>query len=256
MQRSDSEEAFLINTAVPVPRHKRWFVKEAFVEMFCTMLFVYVGCGTIISVPPPIDATGMTNPASLLAIALTHGFGIVALVYASAKVSGGHINPAVTLAALIAGKVKVKQAIMYWIFQLFGAFVGGLVLMGATPEERWGSLGSQTLAPGTTIVQGIVWETIMSFALCTVVVSTALRRNDDMGKHAAMAIGITLLVCILSGGTHTGASLNPARTFGPAAARSVTGSYPAGLWTYQYVYWAGPAIGGIISGLIGRFALR
>lgn len=236
--------------------YQRWFLKWAFIEMFCTMIFVFLGCATIISVPPMIEDDGTVNDGSLLAIAFAHGFAIVTLVYSSARTSGGHVNPAVTLSALVAGKVKGRQAFMYWIFQLLGGVIGGLGLMAAAPHARWGDLGAQTLAPGTTALQGILWEALMTFALCIVVIATALHVEGNMGKHAPMAIGLTLLICILAGGSYSGASLNPARTFGPAAARSMAGNIPADLWEFHYVYWAGPVIGAIIAGVIGRFALR
>lgn len=136
------------------------------------------------------------------------------MISATARTSGGHVNPAVTLAALIMGRIGVRQAVVYWGAQLFGAVIGALFLMAATPPEIWGSLGAQTLQNNLNGGQGILWEALLTFVLVMVVAGTALRPFDTMGKHAPLAIGLAVIACILAGSNKSGASMNPARTFG------------------------------------------
>lgn len=181
---------------------QNWFVKEAICEAIATALFVFVGAGAEF------------NTVVLTDIALAHGAAIAFLVSATAKTSGGHLNPAVTFAAWVMRRIGWKQMLIYWGSQLFGATIGSLLLMAATNPLTWGRLGSQTLSGDTNAGQGILWEFILTFVLVFVVSGVALRPADTMGKHAPWLIGLTVISCILAGSTRSGSSMNPARTFG------------------------------------------
>ena len=212
-------------------------------EFFTTLLFVFLGPGSVIA--SGITAPGATLTADkLLVIAAGHGFAIALLVWASAHISGGHINPAVTFAALITGKIGVPKGIMYIIAQLVGAVVGSFLLSLVIPPAIQGSLGAHGLGKDVTIFAGVLTEIILTFALVGVVFATAMDPRGP-GNVAALAIGLTVLVDHLVGVPLTGASMNPARSFGPAVIK--------GVWGDHLIYWVGPLIGAAIAALIYQY---
>jgi glycerol uptake facilitator-like aquaporin len=127
------------------PWIQNWFVKEAICEAAATCLFVFIGAGA------EFNTTVLTD------IALAHGMAIMILISSTAKMSGGHLNPAVSFAALIMKQISLKKMLIYWAAQLIGGFLGGLLLMAATDPLTWNRLGAQTLSSGTNPAQGILW---------------------------------------------------------------------------------------------------
>jgi aquaporin TIP len=188
---------------------------------------------------------GASENAGLVVIALTFGLTIAALVAATAKISGGHINPAVTLAAVITGRMKAATGIIYVAAQLLGAIVGALLLdlliVSALTDNV--NLGAQSLndAALTSTGAGVVIEIILTFVLVWVVFAAAMDPRG-MGNLAPIAIGLAVLIDHFVGVRLTGASMNPARSFGPALV--------AGEWDDQWVYWVGPLIGAALAGLV------
>lgn len=213
--------------------------RSTLAEYIATLLFVFLGAGSVVASGMWL-ADGAKDPAQLVAIALAHGLAIALLVYATANISGGHINPAVTLAAALSGKISVTRGSMYVVAQLAGGVTGALLLMLSVPEAAEGNLGAHTLGPEVTPAMGIVVEVVLTFVLVFVVFATAIDPKG-MGKLAPLAIGLAVLVDHLVGVPLTGASMNPARSLGPALV--------AGVWTDHWVYWVGPLVGGAIAGL-------
>ena len=211
-------------------------------EFIATLLFIFLGAGTVV-VTGGLIKEGLTS-ARLVAIALAHGLTIALLVSATARVSGGHINPAVTFAALITGKIDVSRAIAYWVAQLVGAVVGALLLAGVIPAAARGNLGAHGLGAGVTVGGGLLAEIILTFALVFVIFATAVDSRGP-GHLAPIAIGLTVLVDHLFGVPVTGASMNPARSFGPALV--------AGAWENHWVFWIGPLVGGGLAGIVYEF---
>jgi MIP family channel proteins len=200
-------------------------------EAVATFAFCFVGAASII------------NNAGLLGIAIAHGCMMAVLVSALGHISGGHNNPAVTFGVWVGGKISGQKAVLYVVFQLIGAVVAGLMLRMVFPEATWqaAKLGTPMLSPGVSMGAGILVETVLTFFLVLVVYGTAI---DDRGTWKAIAgfgIGLTIMCDILMGGPLTGASMNPARTFGPALA--------GGYWADHIVYWIGPLLGGGLAGL-------
>lgn len=196
-----------------------------------TLIFIGAGAGAV--------------SGDLVAVALAHGLVIVALAYAFGDLSGLHINPAVTVGLWAGGKVDSTTAVSYIITQLLGGVAGAAVLafvLGGTSS----GLGATTLAAGVTPVQGLVLETILTFLLVNTIYHTAV--SGKAGDMAPVAIGLTLVFCILMGGPLSGASLNPARTLGPAL---LTGNF-ANIW----LYFIGPPLGGVLAGLLHNYVLR
>lgn len=211
-------------------------------EFIATLLFIFLGAGTVV-VTGGIMNEGLTS-ARLLAIALAHGLTITILVAATAKVSGGHINPAVTFGALITGKISLTKAVMYVVAQLVGAVVGAWLLTGVIPAAAQGGLGAHGLGPNVTVGGGLLAEIVLTFTLVFVIFATAIDPKG-LGHLAPLAIGFTVLVDHLAGVPVTGASMNPARSFGPALI--------AGVWANHSIYWIGPLIGGALAAIIYEF---
>ncbi|MBF8267809.1 MAG: hypothetical protein HW388_1317, partial [Dehalococcoidia bacterium] len=159
----------------------------------------------------------------------------------TARISGGHINPAVTFAAVLTRKMGVTKGGMYVVGQLSGAIVGAFLLKAVIPDALEGGLGSHALGPGITAGAGLVVEMVLTFLLVFVVFATAMDPKGP-GHLAPLAIGLAVLVDHLVGVPLTGASMNPARTLGPA--------WAAGAWADHWVYWVGPLAGGAIAALV------
>jgi aquaporin TIP len=205
-------------------------------EFIATLLFVFVGAGAVV-------ATGMVDGGDslsrLVAIALAHGLTIAILVTATARLSGGHINPAVTIAAIATRKIGLAKGAMYVGGQLAGAIAGAMLLLAVLPTESQGNLGAHALSIGTG--EGLIVEMMLTFVLVFVIFATAI---DPRGPShlAPFAIGIAVLVDHFVGVPLTGASMNPARTLGPALA--------SGEWANHWVYWVGPIVGGTVAAVL------
>ena len=197
-------------------------------EFIGTFALIFIGAGA-----------GALGEGGLVGVALAHGLVIVGFAYAYGHISGTHINPAVTLGVWAAGKIDTTRALAYVAVQLLGGIVAAFVLAWVL-GDRAGSLGATVLADGVSPAQGLVLELIMTFFLVNTIMNAGISGKATI--PAGLAIGLTLTFCILMGGPLTGASLNPARTLGPAVA---TGNF-ADIW----LYFVGPIAGGVIAGIL------
>jgi len=211
-------------------------------ELIGTLLFVFVGAGSVVVVTGVIGVSPRDDAAALTAIALAHGLAIALLVAGTAKISGGHINPAVTFGAVITGRMKLSTGVLYVGAQLTGAVIGALLLEAAVVGEVEGSLGAHRLNLGALDGEGggVLVEAVLTFVLVFTVFATAIDPRG-MSNLAPVAIGLAVLVDHLVGVPLTGASMNPARSFGPALVADV--------WDNHWVYWVGPLAGGGIAAL-------
>jgi MIP family channel proteins len=182
------------------------------------------------------------NMGGLVGIALAHGLAIAVMVSAMGHISGGHFNPAVTVGLLTGGKIKSNEAIPYIIAQLAGAVVAAAAAKFVIPAPLADAakLGTPIPAPGIEYGAAILTEIILTFFLALVVYGTAVDKRAP--KVGGLFIGLTVTLDILGGGPISGASMNPARTFGPA----LIGGY----WDMHIVSWVGPIIGGILAGIV------
>jgi len=193
---------------------------------------------------------------NLTLIALAHGFAIMVLIYAIGEVSGGHINPAVTWALLITNRLSVLRFFIYTFCQFLGAVVGSGILASITPPELRGGMGCHNINPAMSTGQGLWAEVVYTFIFIFVVFATAISpfvgkiaplsgEEYGPGKLTPFAIGMTILILHTVGIPMTGASMNPARSFGPAVV--------AGCWSNHWVYWLGPTIGSSIAAFVAQF---
>ena len=202
-------------------------LSKCIAEAIGTFALIFIGIGAIKAEP------------GLLGVALAHGLTIAVMVSATGHISGGHLNPAVTLGALVGGKIDFKGAASYWVSQLVGATMAAFVCLGLFSKEVV-IAGTPQLGPATSPMAGIVIEAITTFFLVFVVYGTAI--DPRAPKIGGIAIGLTITLGILFAGPLTGGAINPARVFGPALAVS--------FWDAHYVYWIGPLLGGALAGYV------
>lgn len=177
-----------------------------------------------------------------LIVALAHGLTLGVLITATMRVSG-HLNPAVTFGFLVTRRIEPMMAGIYLVAQILGGILAAYALKALFPSAMTGMgtmLGGQSVSIDVTFAQAFSLETIATFFLVFVVFATAVDPNAP--QVGGFAIGLTLTVAILAIGSLTGASLNPARSFGPAVA---TARFEA-----QVIYWAAPMLGGAIAALL------
>jgi MIP family channel proteins len=218
--------------------------QHSLAEFIVTLLFIFIGCGAVVA--SGMASGGALDTGRLVAIALAHGLAIALLVFATANVSGGHINPAVTFAMIVTRKISIAKGAMYVVAQLAGAIVGALLLMAVSPDAVEGNLGAHGLGAGVTAGMGLLVEIILTFVLVFTVFMAAVDRRGA-GIVAPLAIGFAVLVAHLVAVPLTGAGINPARSLGPALV--------AGAWADHWIYWAGPLIGATGAGLVHQFVL-
>ena len=206
-------------------------------EFIGTLTLVLFGCGAAV--------LGGDNVGQL-GIALAFGFAIVAMAYGIGSISGCHVNPAVSLAVFVAGRMNARDLILYWIAQFLGALVGAGLL--AAIAGMAGGLGQNGWGPGYngefSMQSALIFEVVMT-ALFVIVILGSTSTAAPAG-FAGLAIGITLAVIHIVGIQVTGVSVNPARSFGPAVL--VGGQALAQLW----LFFVAPAIGALLGGALYR----
>lgn len=211
---------------------QEWW-KPCVAEFVGAFALTFVGAGAIV-------ATGGGN---LVAIALAHGLAIAVMVTALGHISGGHFNPAVTVAALFTKRIQPEMGFLYIMFQLFGSAFGAFLLMAGTGDLwRATTLGTPQVSAAITAPNAVVIEAVLTFFLVFVVFGAAIDGRNAMKPVAGLAIGFTVAMDILMGGPLTGAAMNPARAFGTALFSRT--------WDDQVVYWVGPILGGILAGVV------
>lgn len=204
-------------------------------EFIATFLFVFVGVGAI----GAFGKIGSISGQDLLLVGLAHGLGIAVGIMAVGRISGAHINPAVTVAALLAGKIGLIKSAMYILAQLGGAILAMVALDGTAYQSD--DLGLHTVAGNLTTGNAFVIEVILTFFLVFVIFATAMEKRGN-AMLAPLAIGTVVALDHFVAIPLTGASMNPARSFGPALVH--------GDWTDHWIYWAAPMAGAIVAGIV------
>src|SRR5574340_1769411 len=189
----------------------------------------------------------LTIPA-LVVIALAHGAAIGLMVYTFGHVSGAHINPAVTISMLVTRRINIRDGIAYIVFQIIGAIAAAATLKVILPDlgdkVHFGTQGGPSILLNNSAISGFTVEAILTFFLVTVIFMTAVHKKAPAGMYG-LAIGGMIFLIHLVGVPLTGASVNPARTLGPAII--------SGYWDYHWIYWAGPIVGAVIAGLVMNY---
>lgn len=211
--------------------------KAAVAEFIATFALIFIGAGSVVMA---VNGLG----SGLVGVALAHGIVLAVVVSVTAHISGGLVNPAVAIGLWVTGKLATGRMVVLVIAELAGATFGALLLRLVVPEALWrtAALGTPLLLPGLGVGKGILLEAILTFFLVFAVYGTAVDDRGPFGKTAGLTIGLVLTFDILAGGPLTGASMNPARTFGPGLV--------SGTWTDWWVYWVGPIAGAVIAAVV------
>jgi aquaporin Z len=202
--------------------------KKYLAEIVGTFILVYA----IASAATVYSDSGQLG---IIGIGLVHAFVLAAVVYAIGYISGAHVNPAVTIGFLVARKLGGREAALYIGSQILGAVIGAGVVYATFGSSMAASV---TLPADDNVIRAFVLETVMTFTL-VYVVSAATTSENKIGPLAGTAVGFTLGFNVLFGGSISGGSLNPARSFGPAL---VSGNFD-----FHWIYWVAPIIGGLIA---------
>jgi len=234
--------------------------KKFIAELLGTFFLVFLGTGSAVvtllisnSVLPGAAGIGLLGGlGDWIAIALVFGLTVMVGIYALGKISGAHFNPAVTIGLLVAGQISLKDSIFYIIAQVIGACLGSLCLFLClgSPAVLVGGLGATAPGLGVSYIQAMFAEFIGTFLLVLVVMGVAVDKKADPG-FAGLAIGSTVAAVIAVLGAFTGASINPARTFGPYLMDLLLGG--TNFWSYFPIYLVGPIVGGILAALVYKF---
>ena len=229
-------------------------MKKYAAEFIGTFSLVLFGCGAAaISGNIALADTGLSG-VGILGVAIAFGFAVVAMAYAIGGISGCHINPAVTIGVLIAGKIEVKDAIGYIIAQCLGAILGAGILyliISGRPGFTMGewALGSNGYGEGYLgqyhLLSAFVIEAVMTFLFIFVILGTTSKFGN--GAMAGLAIGVTLMLIHLVTIPVTGTSVNPARSLGPAIFAG--GKALSQLW----LFFVAPIIGAVLAALVWKF---
>jgi aquaporin NIP len=211
--------------------------RRAAAEGMAAFALVFAGCGAIVSDSRSHGALGAVG------VSLTFGLIIMVMVYATGHLSGAHINPAVTIAFTLGRHFPARDAVAYIAAQLLGATAGALVLLAAWPHQP-AQLGAT--APSVGVGAALLYEVLLTAILMFVITAVATDTRA-VGAAAAIAIGGAVALDALFGGPVTGASMNPARSFGPALA--------SGEWGDFWIYVAGPVAGAAL-GVFGYELVR
>lgn len=216
----------------------RLVLQQAVAEFIGPFALVFLGAGSII----------MTGGQDLVAIALAHGLALGVMIAAAGHISGGHYNPAVSIALAIAGKIEPQRAVIYVGAQIIGAIAAALCLVAIFTGDQIDAvkLGTPVVGESFDATAALFAEVILTFFLMFVIFGTAV---DQRGPKAiaALAIGLTVTADIVAMGAVTGAAMNPARHLGPALVD--------GTWGDFWVWWIGPIVGAALAAIIFNWVL-
>ena len=205
-------------------------------EFVATFLFLFVGCGSVV-----LDAA-RGGILGIGAIAFAHALGLAIGVTIALPISGGHLNPVVTFAIWMSGRIELRRAALYVVAQLAAAAVAVLVIRALFPTAaaEATSLGVPRIAQDITFTTAVFVEAVLAFFLVSAFFGTVV--SPQAPRVGGFAVGLTLLPAILVGGPLTGAALNPARAFGPALV--------AMEWHGHLAYWLGPLLGAAVAAFV------
>lgn len=217
-------------------------LRKCLAEFVGTFFFCFAGIGTILSTEDPLN-----SGAGLVGIALAHGLAVAIAVCAFGGISGAHINPAVTIGMLVTGRIGAKLSVLYIVAQCLASVLAAFLCTQIYPAAAVESANLGIPLPPDTEAPEIVAtvllaEIIMTFLLVTAVFGTAVDTRGMAAKIGGLGIGLVVTIDILAGMPITGASMNPARSFGPALIQ--------GDFTLHWCYWVAPIVGACIAALM------
>ena len=218
-------------------------MKKYLAEAVGTMVLVLMGCGVAVS----LGCDPVNNIPAVIGTAFAFGLAVVAMAYTIGGISGCHINPAITLACLLQGRISGKDAIGYMCGQVIGAFIGSALLFALTSNvPGLEGTGANDLQANVSVMGGLIAEIVFTMVFVLVVLGATAKTNGATNNFAGLAIGLSLvlvhLVCI----RYTGTSVNPARSIAPAIFQGGTAL------THLWIFIVGPFVGAACASAIWR----
>jgi aquaporin TIP len=207
-------------------------LRRGFAEFVGAFTLIFIGGGA-----------GIASGLDIVAVALANGLAIGIMVSNLGHISGGHFNPAITLAFVLARRIAAPLAVVYWVAQFAGAVAAALLLRGIFPGDD--GLASVPHAPTVSDGKAFLVEIVLTFFLVWSVWATAVDPRGAFKSIAGLAIGLTITMDVFMGGPITGAAMNPARAFGPELAQN--------FWGEAWIYYLGPALGAVIAALVYEY---
>ncbi|KAK1067277.1 hypothetical protein LTR12_010081 [Friedmanniomyces endolithicus] len=208
-----------------------------FVGTFLFLLFAFLGHTMAVNTAPNSGPNGVNSNQTVIYIAMSYGFSLLVTVWTLFRISGGLFNPAVTLAMVVTGSVPPVRGLILFPVQIISGICAAAVAAVIIPGNI--QVVQTTLTPGMSSAQGVFLEMFLTSQLCFTALMLAAEKSKDT-FIAPIGIGLALFVCEIAGVFYTGASLNPARSFGPC----VVGR---NFQHYHWIYWIGPFLGALIA---------
>ena len=206
-----------------------------YVTEFIGTFFLVLTVGLVVLLEAPLGAVAI-------------GTALMVMVYMGGHISGGHYNPAVSLAAGFAAKLGKRELLPYWLSQLAGAVVAALAVRAIL-----GRTFAPAPGPDASMTAALIVEFLFTFALCLVVLNTATHPKTQGNSYYGLAIGFTVLVGAVAGGSISGGAFNPAVGVGPILVHAVAGE---GGYSDLLLYVVGPLVGGFLAAVVFRYQER
>ena len=214
-------------------------IRAPLAELIGTFFLCFAGIAAILG-----GTQAVGSNIGLVGIALAHGLALSVAIATFGGVSGAHFNPAVTIALLATGRVAAPTALIYNVAQLAGATTAALICSGVFPDAAvaQANLGIPLPGPWVTTSTLLLVEFVLTFLLVTAIFGMAVDPRGQEVKIGSFAVGMTVAFEILAAGPVTGASMNPARSFGPALVQ--------GFWQWHWAYWVAPIAGAVVAAIV------
>jgi aquaporin TIP len=202
-------------------------------ELLGSFAVVLIGAGSVV-------VAGSVG-SGLVGVALATGFAFAGAMAAVAPATGGGVNPVLTAAFWVAGRLSTRRAATYVVAEVLGGVLAGAVLRIAVPQPTWqpAGLGAPLLAEGVGAGRGVLVEAVFAFVLTVTAFALVVDERTRSSTQAGLVLGLVLSAATLVAWPLTGAALNPARAIGPEVA--------GGVWGDWWVYWVGPGAGGVVG---------
>ncbi|XP_017837134.1 aquaporin isoform X2 [Drosophila busckii] len=239
-----------LNSSPALPgRLRPWFLEQLcvfFGELIATAMLIFLGCMGC------VQSSQYVN--SHFQCSLNFGFVVLICIQCFGCVSGAHLNPAVTLASYVYKMISLPMALAYFVAQMLGAFIGYGLIRASLPKDSVCSaetpLGAcvTAVADGISVWQGLLIEFLVTCALITICCGVWDPRNSKFMDSVSVRFGLAIACLSLTAGQFTGASMNPARSFGPAVWNNQ--------WKHHWIYWAGPLVAALVTALVYKHVFR
>lgn len=230
--------------------------RALFAELISMVFYVYLGCGAVLSTGQGNNADGgFNNTSRIMPIAMNFGIGTVVMLYCTHGISGGHMNPAVSIFMMTIKKISVGRGMAYIGVQVLGGIIGSLLLyisVSGTGAHRY-SLGANQLSDKIEPAQGFLMEIMATLLLCLAILFTEVMKGGPTnGKPnlSLLVIGLSVFCAHVVVVPYTGCGMNPARTFGPALVGEMVNhvdSENVFFGDQVWIYYLGPIVGALIA---------